>query len=64
MYNKFIKTSTFYEATFRDILLPSLNNLKDYIAHIQMKKWNIQTWTETIKLTDKKKLHNITNWGD
>ena len=43
----------FNEATFRDILLPSLSNVNDYVMHIQS--------AETIKLSDKTKLHNATN---
>ena len=47
----------FNEATFQEILLPSLGN--DYLAH----KENIQSWKKTIELADldEKKLHNATN---
>ena len=30
-------TSMLNEATFREILLPSLGNVNDYVAHIQRK---------------------------
>ena len=48
----------FNEATFLEILLPSSGNVKDYIAYL---KEICGTQTETIKLTDKTKLRNVTN---
>ena len=45
-------------ATFREIHLPSLGNVNDYVAHIQRKHADL---SETIKLMDKNKLHNVTN---
>ena len=53
------KTSMFNEITFREMLLSSLGNVNDYVAHI---KENMLTWMETIELADlgEKKLHNAT----
>ena len=31
------RTSMFNEATFQEILLPSLSNVNDYVAHIKRK---------------------------
>ena len=44
----------FNEATFREILLPSLSNVNDYVAHVQ---------TETIEFEDlsEENLHNAVN---
>ena len=43
-------------ATFREILLPSSGNVNGYVG---LKE--VCAFTETIKLTDKKKLHNVAN---
>ena len=53
------KTSMFNEITFREMLLSSLGNVNDYVAHI---KENMLTWMEIIELADlgEKKLHNAT----
>ena len=50
----------FNEVTFREILLSSLGKVK---IMSRIFKENIQTWTETIELSelDEKKLHNATN---
>ena len=44
----------FNEATFREILLPSLGNVNDYVAHVQ---------PETIEFEDlsEENLHNAAN---
>ena len=53
--------SMFNEAMFQEILLLSSGDMNDYVVHI---KENMQTWMEAIKLTDTKKLCNMTNFSN